>query len=139
MIGLTAQFIRNHCRLCRQSGNDRDLTTLTLQCFGKRTEIAIARENHKMVDSVSKLHGIDGKFNIHIALHLAATGRVGKFLGCLGDNLVAVVIEPIDKRTDRRVFLILNQSRVIIGAQQITAFLEGLQKFPVINIETECL
>jgi hypothetical protein len=76
----------------------------------------------RMVDRLGLLHRIDGKLDVHIALDLAAAERVGEFLGGLGDDLVAVVVEPVDQRADRGIFLVLDEGRVIIRAQQIAAF-----------------
>ncbi len=72
MIGLATQFIGNHCWLRGQSGNHGNLAALALQCFDERTEIAIARENDKMIDGIGELHGIDRQFDIHIAFDFAS-------------------------------------------------------------------
>ncbi|MDT4877196.1 hypothetical protein FQZ97_1126970 [compost metagenome] len=91
-----------------------------------------------MIDRLGLLHRVDGQLDIHVALDLAAAERVGEFLGCLGDNLVAVVIEPVDQRADRGVFLIFDKRGVVVGAQKIAALLEGLEEFSVVDIEAEC-
>ncbi len=49
-----------------------------------------------MIDMACEVHGIDREFNVHVALDLAAAGLVDEFLGRLGNDGVAVVIEPID-------------------------------------------
>src|SRR5260370_988153 len=51
---------------------------------------------------------IELAIDIHVALDAAASHRVGEFLGRLGDHGIAIIIEPIDERSDRRIFLIFN-------------------------------
>jgi hypothetical protein len=51
---------------------------------------------------------IDRKLDVHIAFHPAAAAGVGEFLGRLGDDGVAIVVEPVEQRADRRIFPILN-------------------------------
>ena len=84
-----------------------------------------------------ELHGIDRELDVHVALDLAAAGLVDEFLGRLGDDGVAVVVEPIDQRADRRIFLILDHGGVIERAQQIAARLELAQQPLVIDIEAQ--
>src|SRR5690606_16522788 len=76
---------------------------------------------------------------IHVAFDLAAAHGIRELLGGLGDDLVPVIVEPIDQRTDRRVFLVLYQCRVIIGPQEIAAFLKGLEQLSIIDVEAEAL
>ena len=85
------------------------------------------------------LHGVDRKLDVHVALDLAAAGLVDEFLGRLGDDRVAVVVEPIDQRPDRGIFLILDHGGVIERAQQIAARLELAQQPLVVDVETERL
>ena len=61
---------------------------------------------------------VDGQLDVHIALDPASTERIGEFLGRLGDHGVAVVIEPIDQRPYRRIFLILDQRRIVERTNQ---------------------
>ena len=84
-------------------------------------------------------HRVDRKLDVHIAFDLAAAGLVDEFLGRLGDDGVAVVVQPVDEGADRGVFLILDHGRVIKRAQQITARLEFAQQPLVVDIETEGL
>jgi hypothetical protein len=69
-----------------------------------------------VVDGARDLHGVDRELDVHVAFDLAAAGLVDEFLGCLGDDRVAVVVEPIDQRPDRGVFLVLDHGCVIKGA-----------------------
>ncbi len=71
-------------------------------------------------------HGVDRQFDVHVALDLAAAGLVDEFLGRLGHDGVAVVVEPVDQGPDRRIFLILDHRGVIERAQQI-ALLTGIR------------
>src|SRR5664279_5679726 len=86
-----------------------------------------------------ELHGVDRELDVHVALDLAAAAGVDEFLGCLGDDRVAIVVEPVDQGPDRRVFLIFNDRSVIERAQQGSPALELLEKSLVINVETKRL
>ena len=138
-VGLAAQFVGDHRRLARNGRNYRDANTATLDRFDQRAEIAVAREQHDLVDMLGEFHGIDGEFDVHVALHLAPAGSVDEFLGRLGDDGVAVVVEPIDQRTDRGVFLIFDDRRVVERTQQRSSALKFLEKAFVIDVEAERL
>ena len=62
---------------------------------------------------LGKFQCIDHEFGVQVALNLAASEVVDEFLGRLGNNGVAVVIQPVDQRADRGVFLILDDRRVV--------------------------
>ena len=57
----------------------------------------------------------------------------------LGHERVAVIVEPIDQRPDRREILILDQRRVVVGADQAAALAEFLQQLAVVDVEGEAL
>jgi hypothetical protein len=84
-----------------------------------------------------QLHGVDRELDVHVALDLAAAGLVDELLGRLGDDGVTVVVEPIDQRPDRGIFLILDHGGVIEGAHQIAARLKLAQELLVVDIEAE--
>ena len=90
-----------------------------------------------MIDVGREFHRIDCEFDIHIALDLAAAGLVDEFLGRLGDNRIAVVVEPIDKRANRRILLILDHGGVIEGAQQVPTGVKFTQQSLVIYVEAQ--
>src|SRR6202012_2364253 len=77
--------------------------------------------------------------DVHVALHLAAAAGVDEFLGRLRDDGVAVVVEPVDQGTDRRIFLIFDDRGVIERAQQGSTALEFLEQTLVVNVEAERL
>jgi hypothetical protein len=108
-----------------------------LQGFDKGTEIAVAGEDHIVVYDVGEFERIDGELDVHVALDLAAAGCVGEFLGRLGHDLVAIIVQPVDQRANGRVFLILDKGRIIIGAQEIAALLEAGEQLAIIDVETE--
>ena len=85
----------------------------------------------------ASLHGVDRKLDVHIAFDLAPAGLIDEFLGRLGDDGVAVVVEPIDQRADRGVFLILDDRGVVERAHQIAARLEFAQQPLVVDVEAE--
>ena len=100
LIGLAAQLVGNHRRLRRNGGDDHDADAAALHRLDQRAEIAIAGEQHHLIDVRREFHGIDRELDVHIAFDLAPAGLIDEFLGRLGDDGVAVVIEPIDQRTD---------------------------------------
>jgi hypothetical protein len=71
-----------------------------------------------------------------LPLSLPAAG-VDEFLDRLSDDGVTVVIEPVDHRTDRRKFLILDNCRVIECAYQGGPTLEFLEQAFVVDVEAE--
>ena len=138
-VCLAAQFVGYHRRLARNRGDHGDADAAALHRLDQRAEIAVAGKQHDLVDMLGELHGIHREFDIHVALDLAAAAGVDEFLGRLGHNGVAVVIEPVDQGADRGVFLILDDRGVIERAQQRSAALEFLEKALVIDVEAECL
>ncbi len=139
MIGLAAQFVGDHRRLAGQGRDDADLAALALHSLDQRAEVAVAGEQDEMIDVLGHLHHVDGEFDIHVALDLAPAGGVDEFLGRLGDDRVAVVVEPVDQRANRGVFLLFGQRGVVIGAEQIAFRLKLLQKLLVVYVEAERL
>ena len=90
-----------------------------------------------MIDRARDFHRVDGKLDIHVAFDLAPSGLVDEFLRCLGDDRIAVVVEPVDQRADRGIFLILDHRGVVERAQQVTARLEFTQQALVVDVEAE--
>jgi hypothetical protein len=86
---------------------------------------------------VRQLHGIDAQFDIHVALDLAPSAGVGELFGRLGHHGVAVVIQPVDQRPDRGIFLVLGERGVIQGAHKITARIEQREQTLIVDIESE--
>jgi hypothetical protein len=85
------------------------------------------------------LEGIDGQLDVHVALDLAAAHGIGEFLGRLGDDREAIVVEPVDQRPDRGIFLILDQRGVVVGAQQVGLGLELGEQAPIVDVDADCL
>ena len=137
MVGLPAQLVGDHRRLGRDGGNDGDAHAAPLHRLDQRAEVAVAGEQHHVIDVGRDFHGVDGELDVHVALDLAPAGLVDEFLGRLGDDGIAVVVEPIDQRPDRRIFLILDHGGVIERAQQIAARLEFAQQPLVVDVEAE--
>ena len=138
-VGLAAQLVGDHRRLGRDGRDHRHAHAAALHRLDQRAEIAVAGEQHHVVDVPGELHGIDRKLDVHVAFDLAAAGLVDEFLGRLGDDGVAVVVEPIDQRTDRGILLILDHGGVIERAHQIAARLEFAQQALVVDVEAEGL
>src|SRR5262249_32641865 len=106
LIGLPAQFVGHHRWLRGNGGYDHNADAAPLHRLDQAGEIAVAGEQNHLIDMRRNLHGIDRKLDVHVALDLAPTGLIDEFLGGLGDDGVAVVVEPIDQRSNRRIFLI---------------------------------
>ena len=83
-----------------------------------------------------KLHGISRKLDIHVALDLAPAADVDELLGRLGDDGMAIVVEPVDQGTNRRKLLV-SDSGVVEGAQQRAAVLEFSKHALVIDVEAK--
>ena len=138
-VGLAAQLVGDHWRLRRDGGDHGHAHAAPLHRLDQRAEVAVAREQHHVVDRAGDLHGIDGKLDVHVALDLAPAGLIDEFLGRLGHDAVAVVVEPVDQRPDRRIFLILDHGSVIEGPQEIAARVKLAQQPLVVDIEPERL
>src|SRR5262245_10654900 len=138
-VGLATQLVRNHRRLRCYGRDDGYANPSALYGFDKRTEIAVTREKDHVIDRARDFHGIDREFDIHVSFDFSPASLIHKFLGRLGDNRIAVVVEPVDQRTDGRIFLILDDCRVIKSTQQITARLKLAQEPLVIDIKPEGL
>ena len=137
LVALAAQVVGHHRRLALHAGDDGDPHAPALHRLDQRAEIAVAREQHHVVEMGREFERVDRELDIHVALDLAPARAVGEFLGGLGDDAVAVIVEPIDERPDRRVFLVLDNRRVVEGAQEIAAGLKLLQQPPEIDVEAE--
>ncbi len=83
------------------------------------------------------LEHVDRQLDVHVALDAAPAHRVGELLGRLGDHRVAVVIEPIDQRPDRRVFLVLEQRSVVERPDQPSLRAEKVEQPLVIYVELQ--
>ena len=136
-VGLPAQLVGDHRRLRRDGRNDRHPHAAALHRLDQRAEIAVAGEQHHVVDMGREFHGIDRELDVHVALNLAAAGLVDEFLGGLGDDRIAVVVEPIDQRANRGIFLILDHGGVIERPYQVTARLEFQQQPLVVDVEAQ--
>ena len=86
---------------------------------------------------IGQFQHIDGEFDIHIAFDAAAAGGVGKFLGGLGDQGIAVIGEPIGQRLQRRILFGFQYRRIVIGANDMRLFTKEFEQVTVIDIETE--
>src|SRR4051812_4445627 len=75
-VGLAAQLVGHHRRLRRDGGDHRYPHALALDGLDQRAEIAIAREQHDVVDMRRDLHRMHRKLDVHASLHLAAAGLV---------------------------------------------------------------
>jgi hypothetical protein len=80
-------------------------------------------------------HGIDRQLDIHVALHLAAAIGVGEFLRRFGHHGEAVVMQPVDQRTDRGILVVFQKRGVVERPQKLAALHEFLPQELVIDVE----
>lgn len=139
VVGLAAKFISDHRRLTADGRNDRDSHPLTLQGIHQRSKVTVAREEHDMVNVRRDLQGVDREFDIHVAFDFAPAHGIGKLFGRLGHHGEAVVVQPVDERFDRRIFVILQEGGVVECAQQLAAPHELLAQEFVVDVEPERL
>ena len=95
LVRLPAQLVGHHRWLCRDGRYYRYPNPTALHRLDQRAKIAVAGEQHHLVDMLGDLPGVDRKLDIHVAFDLAAAGLIDKLLGCFGDDSISVVIEPI--------------------------------------------
>ena len=74
-----------------------------------------------------------------LPLTLRRPRLIDEFLRRLGHDRIAIVVEPIDQRPDRRIFLILDHGCVVKRAHQIATRLKLPQQPLVVDVETEGL
>jgi hypothetical protein len=60
-------------------------------------------------------------------------------LAALVITAVAVIVEPVDQRSDRRVFFTFDECREVKSSNQVAAALEFLQQTSVVHVEAELL
>ena len=137
LVGLTAQLVRHHRRLGRNRRYDRHPDALSLDRFDQRSEVAIAGEQDHEVEMRRHVHGVDRKLDVHIALDFSAPRGVDELFRRLGHDRIAIVIEPVDQRPNRRILLIINQGCVIIRSNQSTLCLKFFQETLIVDIEPE--
>jgi len=118
-------------------GYDGHAHTLGLDGLDQTAEVTITREQHHFVEMGGQLHHVDGDFDIHIALGARVALGIGKAANRLGVHGEAVVVQPIDQRTDRRELLALDNGRVIIGADQTAFAAEKFRQFAEVQIDVE--
>jgi hypothetical protein len=138
-IRLAAEFVGGHRRLAGDAGNYGNADATALHSLDQRTEIAVARKQDHLVDLPGELHRMDRDLDVHVAEDLAAPGGVDVFLGRLGDDGIAIVVEPVDQRPDRGKFLILDDGGIVEGAEQRAAALEFVQEPLVVDVEPKRL
>ena len=80
---------------------------------------------------------VDRELDVHIALDLSPAHGIRELLGGLGHHGVSVVIEPIDQRPQRRIFLILDQRRIVESAHQAALRGEEIEQALVVDVEAE--
>jgi hypothetical protein len=113
------------------------MNAATLHGFDQRAETAIAGKQHDLIDILGQFHRIDRNLDMHVALDLNLAVGIDELFGGLRDNRVAIVVEPVDQRTNRGIFLIFNYRRVIEGTHQRAATRKFVEKPFVVDIKSD--
>jgi hypothetical protein len=61
-------------------------------------------EQHDVIDLVCDFQSVDSKFDAHAPLELAASLAIVELLCSFRNQGKAIVVEPIDQRTDRGIW-----------------------------------
>ena len=126
-ISLTAQFIGDHRRVRAYGGDHGYPHAPTLHCVDQFAKITIAGEQNDVIKTIGHLEHIDGKLDIHVAFDFSTARRVGVLFGRFGNHGITVIVQPIDQRANRAVFLVFDQSRIVKSANQTTVLREHLK------------
>lgn len=137
VVGLAPQFVGHHRRLRLDGADHGDPHALPLHGVDQPAEIAVPREEEDVIHLVGHLHGIDDQVDVDAALGLTAALGIGEFLDRLGHHCVTVIVKPVDQGTDRRVFLVFDERRVVERPDHASFLREQIQKPFVIDVETE--
>src|ERR1700730_6245095 len=137
IVGLPAQIIRHHGRRRTDRRHHRYANPLTLNRLDEPPEITVAREQDGMIDVLSHLEHVDCQLDIHVALYSAPPHRVGELLCRLCNHRVAIVVEPIDERSDWRVLLILDQGGIVERSDQPSLGAEQFEQPLVVDVECQ--
>ena len=133
-IRLTAQFIRHHRRLGRNRRHDRDPNALALNRFNERAEIAVAGKQDHQVEMGAISMALTASSISILPLTFRRPVEFDKLLRRFGHDRIAIVVEPVDQGADGGIFLIVDQSRVIIGSDKTAFSLKFLQKALVVDV-----
>src|SRR3546814_20647384 len=90
-----------------------------------------------MAGGRDQLHHGARQLDDHFALDPTPTLGIGKLLCRLRHQAVAIVVEPVDQRPDRRVLLVFQQGGIVEGSDQMRLAAEQLQQSLVIDVESE--
>jgi hypothetical protein len=104
-VGLPAQLVGDHGRLGADGGHHRHPEAAALQGLHQPPEVAVAGEQHHVVQVRGEVQRVHRHLDVHAALDPAAPGGVRELLGRLGHDGVAVVAEPIHEGAERRILV----------------------------------
>ena len=83
-----------------------------------------------MVDPGRQLHHVDRQLDVHVAFDAPPAVGVGVLARGLGDERVAVVGQ-------RRVFLRVQDRRIVVRADQVPLLAERVEKRTVVDVEAQ--
>jgi hypothetical protein len=139
VVGLAAQVVAGHRRLALHRRDHGDAAALALHGLDQGAEVAVAREQHQVIDGLGHLQHVDGDLDVHVAAPALAALAVGELAGRLGHQGEAVVVQPVDQRPDRGILVVLGDGGVVIGAHQDAALFELVQQLAVVDVEAQGL
>jgi hypothetical protein len=102
-------------------------------------KVTIAREEHDLIDILRDFHCADCDLYVHVSLNLALARGVGELLDRLGDYGEAVILQPIEQRSDRTKLRVVVDRGVVERAKDNAKPLEGRQQTIVVDVEPESL
>jgi hypothetical protein len=111
---LPSQFVSDHRRFRSDAGDDRHGWSAALNCCDQATKVAVAGEQHDVIDVLGNFQGINAKLDADVSLDLSAAGTVIKFLCGFRGNGESVVIEPVRQRPHRLEFCFLDEGGDVV-------------------------
>ncbi len=97
-VGLAAQFVGDHRGLLAMV--ETTVTRTPRRCIASTSERKSPSPENRIIRSICSASSMasTAKLDVHLALDLAAAAGVDEFLGRLGDDDAAVVVQPVDQR-----------------------------------------
>src|SRR6266550_2550538 len=136
-VCLATEFVCDARWLACCCGHHGNADAQALHSLHKCAKIAVPGKQHYLIELFGQFHCIHGEFDAHAALEPATPLAIVELFGWFCNHGEAVVVEPIEQRSDWGGFLILDDHGVIKRAHQSAATPEFRQQAFVIDIETQ--
>src|SRR6266403_1793170 len=123
-VCLATEFVCDARWLACCCGHHANADALALHSLHKRAKVAVPGKQHYLVELSGKFHRIHCEFDTHAALEPATALAIVELFGWFDNHSEAVVVEPIEQRSDWGGFLILDDYGVIKRTHQGAAAAE---------------